>query len=608
MQQMGSQGEELSRPIGIIGAGAAGLITAHTLIKDGFTNVQILTRDASVGGVWARDRIYPGLFINNVHGEFRFSELEMAAPAQGELTGGRLSGYDMCAYMELFAEKFLQGRIQFNTEILNIRRENPDGSLGWTVSVLRKESRVREHLNFARIVLCTGGCSAPLVPRYLSPGMAQTIGFQGLVIHSSEFRAKLDEITDLVRPIGSGRGPDGYAGTVVIVGGGKSAQDIAAHLANEGRKVTMVFQKTDAFLAGPSPLPPFIRKSRFLSVLSPHIELKSKLEQFLHTTWLGGKITHAIWNQIASTSFAAAHLPKNSPLRNTNSLFWEVRTNDEGVPRPKGFFNLVNTGKIEIIAPARVQGYGDDGESLVLSDNRTIRANVVILATGFESSWKDIFDVPTAASLGISRHPPSSKNQYTWNYTSLENPPKPPAGPHLGNGRTESAPWLAAIHRGIVPAKNIMKRDFSINGGVFTTNNGYTFEVTAHWIASYFRGDNIRLPGSVPEAIELAERNSAWLRTRYPTSLGWVNESYSSSIVFWTWPQYVDDLLEDMRLPTYRSGGTWWDWVFKIIDLNEIKNLTEERRALRESESENGSGNGVGSSGWDKRSTDRLLN
>ena len=50
--------------VGIIGAGAAGLITAHILLQDGFKDVQLLTRDKSVGGVWAKQRIYPGISIN----------------------------------------------------------------------------------------------------------------------------------------------------------------------------------------------------------------------------------------------------------------------------------------------------------------------------------------------------------------------------------------------------------------------------------------------------------------------------------------------------------------------------------------------------------------
>lgn len=51
-------------PVGIIGAGAAGLVTAQVLLGDGFTNVQLVTRDESVGGIWAKERIYPGMFLN----------------------------------------------------------------------------------------------------------------------------------------------------------------------------------------------------------------------------------------------------------------------------------------------------------------------------------------------------------------------------------------------------------------------------------------------------------------------------------------------------------------------------------------------------------------
>ncbi len=48
----------------IIGSGAAGLITAHTLIQDGFSDVQIITRDRTPGGVWSEERVYPGLTLN----------------------------------------------------------------------------------------------------------------------------------------------------------------------------------------------------------------------------------------------------------------------------------------------------------------------------------------------------------------------------------------------------------------------------------------------------------------------------------------------------------------------------------------------------------------
>lgn len=90
--------------------------------------------------------------------------------------------------------------------------------------------------------------------------------------------------------------------------------------------------------------------------------------------------------------FKTLDVPSNSPLRRVDPLFWGVRANDEGVKNPDGFHALVNAGKIQLIAPARADRYGDDGHSIVLKDGRSVGANAVILATGFRSSWDTILD------------------------------------------------------------------------------------------------------------------------------------------------------------------------------------------------------------------------
>ena len=84
-------------------------------------------------------------------------------------------------------------------------------------------------------------------------------------------------------------------------------------------------------------------------------------------------------------------IPKDSPLQNAHSLFWGIRTNDEGTGRKDGFHALVNQGKIKLSAPVKAKGYASDGESILLCDGQTLRADAVILATGFSSSWTGIF-------------------------------------------------------------------------------------------------------------------------------------------------------------------------------------------------------------------------
>ncbi|KAI9571710.1 FAD/NAD-P-binding domain-containing protein [Boletus coccyginus] len=549
--------------VGIIGAGAAGLITGYTLLHDGFQNVQLLTRDKSAGGVWAKERVYPGIFINSVHGEFGFSPLAMPPPIHKEKTGNRLSGDDMTAYMEKFADTFLSGKIRFETEILDIRRGR-DGA-GWEVEVLDLKTGNKGVLNYARIVLCTGGCSQANVPETLSAKSAEQAGFRGPVVHSSEFASRVDHILSEAQV-----NPD-YS--VVVVGGGKSSQDISSHLARHGIKVAVVFEKADGVLASPVQLPDWIRKSRFLAVLSPHIELRTRLERFLHTTTLGSTITRSFWNFLTWSSFDTLNIPKDSPLRNTHSMFWGIRTNDEGTGRKEGFHTLVNQGRIKLVAPTRAEGYASNREFIVLRDGQTLRANAIILATGFSSSWAGIFTEKTIEELGIGRHSPSQSADEWGHYKTLTSPPVI---------HPQSAAWASSIYRGLVPAKNIMKRDFAINGAVFTTNNGYGFEVTAHWISSYFLGDKMHLPSTIEQALAEAERKAAWMRKRYPEMLMWVNESYSSGLAFLSWPQAIDELLDDMGVSIMRSGGNWLTWPFKVISVDEIMMLGEERRAKRE--------------------------
>ncbi|KAJ3512120.1 hypothetical protein NLJ89_g3707 [Agrocybe chaxingu] len=540
----------LGEAIGIIGAGVAGLINAHVLLKDGFTDVTLISRDKSVGGTWARQRVYPGLYINNVHGEYRLSGLEMPLPENAARVGGRLSGTDMCEYMEKYSATFLEGKAKFKlqTEVLNISR---DAEGKWSVLVENALSRLKEVLVFSRIILATGGCSNAKIPAELSPKTAEDAGYRGMVIHSSQFASRLDDILAAVKPHENGNTDDEQR--VLVIGGGKSSQDVCTKLAIEGRKVTMVFDTTDVFLGTTSPLPDFLRKSR----------------RFLHTTSVGSAINHFIWRKLGESSFDAFQVPKNSPLRRTHPMFWGIRLSDDGNYRPDCFHALVNAGAIDVISPARVEGYSKDGKSLVVSNGTIVSPKAVVLATGYQSSWSNIFTAEMAEELGINRHAPHTTVTATWdNYKSLKNPPvlKP-----------ENKEWTTSIYRGIVPAKNIERRDFAIAGALFTANPGYTNEVVAHWIASYFRGDKMHLPSSTEEAIAKAEEKAHWMKVRFPDMISWMNESYSTSFDFWSWPQAADELLNDMYLPGMRSGGNWLNWVFKVIDLKEIENLTQER-------------------------------
>ncbi|CDO75210.1 hypothetical protein BN946_scf184794.g17 [Trametes cinnabarina] len=279
-----------------------------------------------------------------------------------------------------------------------------------------------------------------------------------------------------------------------------------------------------------------------------------------------------------TTQFRAAKIPKGSPLRNVASPFWSIRANDEGVPRENGFHALALAGKIQVITPAHVAGFGEDGKSVMLQDGRRLAASAIILGTGYRSSWEDLFDgkwsslKKTLNELGLNPHAASSGTSHHWDYTTLSNPP--PIHP-------DAKRWSSTIYRGIVPAKNITKRNLAVNGTGISMNNGYTAEVVAHWISSYFMEDPMRLPENTEAALAATEREAAWLKQRHPQTPTALKPSYTAYLSFMSWPQYTDDLLEDMGLRVLRSGGNWLTWPFKVIALDEISDLKEERDSRR---------------------------
>jgi dimethylaniline monooxygenase (N-oxide forming) len=79
----------------------------------------------------------------------------MRAPDDSIKTGGRLSGDDVRQYLEDFAERFLKGKIRFETEVLNVRRR--DHGRGWKLLVRDRRTGGSEKVSyFSRIILCTG--------------------------------------------------------------------------------------------------------------------------------------------------------------------------------------------------------------------------------------------------------------------------------------------------------------------------------------------------------------------------------------------------------------------------------------------------------------------
>lgn len=62
------------RTVAIVGAGAAGLVAAKTLLVDGF-DVVLFEKNASLGGIWSPDGSYYNLHTQQPGGTMEYSDL-----------------------------------------------------------------------------------------------------------------------------------------------------------------------------------------------------------------------------------------------------------------------------------------------------------------------------------------------------------------------------------------------------------------------------------------------------------------------------------------------------------------------------------------------------
>lgn len=214
----------------------------------------------------------------------------------------------------------------------------------------------------------------------------------------------------------------------------------------------MVSNTIGSFVAGSTPSPPFLRKSRFVGSLShtflnidtsnsrkitscakPAFKVKysprvshainifpkmlnltmgateyidgscipQRLEVqlydssgiFLKSRRSVVSFTYLVYStRLTLIQLSAYKVPADSALRRTaHPLFWTVRSSDVGAVRSDTFQALAISGKINIIPSVQAVGYSNDGKSVILGNGEEISAKVVVLGTGYQSSWSSLF-------------------------------------------------------------------------------------------------------------------------------------------------------------------------------------------------------------------------
>ncbi|KAG7402321.1 Flavin-containing monooxygenase FMO GS-OX1 [Phytophthora boehmeriae] len=203
--------------VGIIGGGAAGIITAKCLREVGH-DVVVFEKAGNVGGVWKYDEsadaassvLYKSLHTNLPTSIMQLKDLEFQ-----DGVSSFPSHTEVLTYLRRYSKHFqVDDVVRLNSAVTGLSRVSDK----WKISVSSKDKADYDE-HFDRVVICNG--------HFSKPSLAQINGienFKGVVSHSRAYRT-----------------PEPYKGKrVLVIGRGPSGQDISLELANSGAKEVIV--------------------------------------------------------------------------------------------------------------------------------------------------------------------------------------------------------------------------------------------------------------------------------------------------------------------------------------------------------------------------------
>jgi cation diffusion facilitator CzcD-associated flavoprotein CzcO len=319
----------------IIGSGLAGLTAAHGLRQHGIAAV-ILERERDIGSSWARR--HPQLTLNT-HRDLSTLP-DFAYPAGTPAFPKRDA---VVRHLQAFAETHAFD-IRHGVEVTGIRRDR-----AYYVVTANGAEMWASH-----VIIATGRDAQGALPAW--PGLET---FTGQILHSRDF--------------GDARAYEGRS--VLVIGGGNSGFDLLNHL---GRIKTGPIWF--AVRRGPSVLPK--RLFRF------SVHRLSPLMQRLPTRVVDRMIAATQW--LAFGRLSRLGFPKGKADAASRLVRDHI-----AIPVDDGAIAAIRKGQITVVKAVKAF----QGDRVILMDGREIRPDVVLVATGYETSLPLAADVQPGAAV-----------------------------------------------------------------------------------------------------------------------------------------------------------------------------------------------------------------
>jgi cation diffusion facilitator CzcD-associated flavoprotein CzcO len=346
--------------IAIIGAGFAGLSSAKFLKQFGH-NVTVFEKEADVGGVWSKSRIYPGLTTQNVKETYYLSDMPMPKDYPEYPRGDQVQ-----AYLESYAKEFgLTSDLRLGTEVRGANLDEQAGT--WTVTTQKTNAGEPATEQFDYLVVASGIFSDPFIPAFEGVDEYKKAGGQICAV---------SQCPDMESLKGK---------NVLVVGYGKSACDIAMALSDVADSTTVIARNLIWKMPkkiGNAVHYKYIFLTRMGEALIPYLN-KRGIERFFHG--VGRPVRESMLGSVQSAITRQLKLKKLGLLPE-GKLERIARSNVSLAT--DGFYKAVEEDKLSVKRDATItRVFEKDGQPQAeLSTGETLPADAIICGTGWKQT------------------------------------------------------------------------------------------------------------------------------------------------------------------------------------------------------------------------------
>jgi len=337
----------------VIGAGVSGLAAARAFAARGH-KVSIVEKAADLGGVWEPARSYPDVQTQSPKDLYRYTDQAMPDDYPEWPKGPQVH-----AYLTDYARSHgLDHLMRFNTAVVAMDRR-ADGKPGWSLELATPNGTSREQFDF--VAICTGQFTEPQTLNL--PGEDAFKAQGGRIMHSSAYNDA---------SLAKGR-------RVVLLGGSKSATDIAVNAVSSGAsQVTLVYRepvwRVPYFIGG------LVNFKRILYIRAQEEMFRSwgigPLSRVAHA--VAKPIVWANWRGLESLLKAQFKLGKCNMVPQTRI---EDDVNCSVPIATPDFFPMVADGRLKAIR-GTIDRY--EGNTIVMSGGERVEADIAVLAIGYK--------------------------------------------------------------------------------------------------------------------------------------------------------------------------------------------------------------------------------